>query len=173
MRYILFMNKKQCKCGETNEDNFYKSTRTVCKKCYREKQLKRYYSLDDSGRANLKQKRDEWVSKNYLHYRLTNTRARAKLYGLEFSLDINDLKEMWDNQGGLCYYTGKPMVIGPSERRMHCVSIDRVDSGLGYTRDNVVLCRGIVNLMKNELSIDEFLEIIDQVRNIHPIVSGC
>jgi hypothetical protein len=56
------------------------------------------------------------------------------------------------------------MILGPSARKWQCVSIDRVDSNRGYERENIVLCRGIINLVKNELSIEELLEVIDQIK---------
>jgi hypothetical protein len=166
------MNLKQCECGENNPDNFYKSRKTLCKKCCTERQLKRYYNMSPDQKMAFKSKRDGWIQKNYLHYRLTNSKARAKVNGIPFEIDIEHLKNLWEKQNGICYYTGKQMILGPSKKKWSCVSIDRVNSDLGYTKENTVLCRGIVNLMKNELSISEFLEIIDEIRLMHPLSSG-
>lgn len=44
-------------------------------------------------------------------------------------------------------------------------SIDRIDSNKGYTRDNVVITLGVVNLMKRDLKINEFIELCSQVVN--------
>ena len=37
------------------------------------------------------------------------------------------------------------------------LSLDRIDSSQGYTEDNVQLVCRIVNIMKNDLSVDEFV----------------
>lgn len=43
------------------------------------------------------------------------------------------------------------------------LSIDRIDSTKGYTYDNVVLCRSVCNLIKNDLPMDEFKMIIAEL----------
>ena len=43
------------------------------------------------------------------------------------------------------------------------ISIERIDSNKGYTKDNVVLVAGIVNSMKNDLSQDEFIKTINLI----------
>lgn len=159
------MKNKNCKCGATNEEEFYSYHRHICKKCHTHKQLKKYHSLSPEDKKIKKAKQNEWIKNNYLHYRVINSRARAKEYNIPFNITVEDVKGAWEKQGGKCYYTDQPMVLAPSERRWQSVSIDRIDSSKGYEKDNIVLCRGIVNLVKNELSIDELLEIIDQIKS--------
>jgi hypothetical protein len=45
------------------------------------------------------------------------------------------------------------------------LSIDRINSNLGYLKDNIVLVTAIVNSMKNELSEENFLFLIKQITN--------
>ena len=40
------------------------------------------------------------------------------------------------------------------------VSIDRLDNSKGYIDGNVVLCCAAVNIMKNDLELTEFKELI-------------
>lgn len=42
-------------------------------------------------------------------------------------------------------------------------SLDRIDSSKGYYRENVVLCCNIVNLMKSDMPINEFLGYINEI----------
>jgi len=48
------------------------------------------------------------------------------------------------------------------------ISIDRVNSDLGYSKNNVVLSRWVINHVKNSLSKDEFLTICKQVTKTDP-----
>ena len=157
------MKNKQCKCGATNPEEFYSYHNYICKRCHVQKQIKKYHSLSPEEKRLKKAKQNEWVKNNYLHYRVTGSRARAKECGIPFNITVDDVQEVWEKQGGKCYYTDQPMILGPSPRRWQCVSIDRVDSNRGYEKDNIVLCRGIVNLVKNELSVSELLEIVDNI----------
>jgi hypothetical protein len=158
------MKNKHCKCGATNPEEFYSYHNHTCKKCHIQKQIKKYHSLSPEEKQIKKAKKNEWIKNNYLFYRVNNTRSRAKANNIPFNIAVSDVQEIWEKQGGKCYYTDQPMILGPSPRRWQCVSIDRVDSDRGYEKDNIVLCRGIVNLVKNELSVNELLEIIDQIK---------
>lgn len=43
------------------------------------------------------------------------------------------------------------------------MSVDRKDSSIGYTNDNVVLCLTAVNRMKNDLGEADFYYILNQL----------
>lgn len=69
------------------------------------------------------------------------------------------LEELWQEQGGKCAITGVEMTHVSGEGRVYTnVSIDRVDSTAGYTRDNIRLVCVIVNIMKHTMSDEELLE---------------
>lgn len=57
------------------------------------------------------------------------------------------------------YYTG----IRPKD--YHEYSVDRIDSTKGYVQGNIVITTNIINVMKGEMSIDEFLEKINILYN--------
>lgn len=44
---------------------------------------------------------------------------------------------MWNKQKGKCALTGIPMTVTKSGRTNTNISIDRIDSNKGYTKDNV------------------------------------
>ncbi len=65
----------------------------------------------------------------------------------------DELKFLWDKQGGLCALSGVPMTYEKGKGRLPTnLSIDRKDSSLGYTFDNVQLTCYQANLMKSELT---------------------
>ena len=94
----------------------------------------------------------------YLHDRTRLWERSARLRGLEWSLTRSDVESMLEGQAGLCYYTGLKMVLAPNAPET--VSLDRVDSSKGYTRSNVVLCCSRVNLMKLDMTVLEFREVV-------------
>jgi hypothetical protein len=88
-------------------------------------------------------------------------KTNAASRGLTFDLSLDDLKAMWVTQGGRCWYTGIEMTTTVGDPNK--VSIDRLDSTQGYTRANVVLCTKRINLMKREMSVAEFKDIVGVV----------
>lgn len=67
-----------------------------------------------------------------------------------------------------CYYCG----AAPTENSYGVVSngIDRLDSNGGYSDDNVVPCCRICNIMKNKLSVKDFLKHVSDIY-VHSILA--
>jgi hypothetical protein len=55
----------------------------------------------------------------------------------------------------ICHYTGMPLQLDVNS--YYTASLDRLDSSKGYTADNVVLCCAFINLMKQQLTYDQFI----------------
>ncbi len=72
-------------------------------------------------------------------------------------LSIPDLLNMFEAQKGMCAISGVSMTWGLAERSPNTISIDRIDSNIGYTLDNVQLVCFAVNLMKRDHSSDDFV----------------
>lgn len=78
--------------------------------------------------------------------------------GRECVISVDDLVSMWESQGGLCAITGEQMThIRGKGKIVTNVSVDRIDSSKGYTKDNVHLVCMIVNFMKNSFSYDDLV----------------
>ena len=87
---------------------------------------------------------------------------------LKHTLTKEEFLQAWEEHkvkyGWNCYYTGKPMKIGrklavKGAKKRHStppdlLSIDRFDSNLGYTKDNIVFCRWDANDMKGSITIE-------------------
>lgn len=71
-------------------------------------------------------------------------------------LDAAFLIRMFAAQGGRCAITGIPMTMVRGDLNRMNASIDRIDSKVGYRRDNVQLVCLAVNLMKLDMSMDDF-----------------
>ena len=86
------------------------------------------------------------------------TKRSAKYRGKSFNLTLKQIQSLWDKQKGICYYSGVEMTTETNNPNK--LTIDRMDSTKGYELDNVALCTYRVNLMKREMTITEFKDII-------------
>lgn len=147
-----------CKCGEIDPLQFYKRTKNKCKKCVGIHASASYKNaMTNNEKVMAKRKYNLAYQKdNIFHYRFTAASRRAKDRNIEFDITEEYLKTLYKNQNGCCYYTGIPFNI---DTKHYTWSIDRVDSSKGYVMDNVVLAANIINSMKNELSVNEFIDI--------------
>jgi hypothetical protein len=76
--------------------------------------------------------------------------------GLEFSLTPEFIWKVYLSQDKKCALSG--VDIGwASVGQGHTASIDRIDSSIGYTEDNVWLLHKDVNMMKQSFQVDDFV----------------
>lgn len=98
---------------------------------------------------------------------LKNTCTKAKLRNREFDLNITweYLFELWEEQNGLCAYSGLPLSI--EVNHPHKVSLDRINSKLGYIIGNLQLASSSVNRMKQEFDEDFFVDVCKRIAEKH------
>lgn len=115
-------------------------------------------------------KSPRWTGSVYFSGELINQWKRnAEARDYEWSLTHDDLDDIWEKQDGVCAYSGIELrLYQPGDRRLGkryalTVSIDRIDSSLGYFYDNVHFVHKKVNLMKMDLEETEFLELCHAV----------
>lgn len=94
-----------------------------------------------------------------LFSKLKNLCTKARLRNQEYDpeVDWEYLFELWDQQNGLCAYSGLPLSI--EANHTHVVSLDRVDSSKGYVKGNLQLVSWMVNKMKQDFGEQEFLKV--------------
>ena len=85
---------------------------------------------------------------------LQNAVKSAKKRNQEFSLEIKDVVEFWELQNKICAYSGLEMTLEAG--KLNTVSIERIDSNIGYTKENTILVCQAVNRMKSDFSYDDF-----------------
>ena len=64
------------------------------------------------------------------------------------------MSDKYENQNGLCYYTNLPINFDDGS-----ASLERIDSNIGYIESNVVWVHKNVNIMKRDLSYEEFYNV--------------
>ena len=85
------------------------------------------------------------------NYKYSQYKSGAKKRGIEFNLNIDEFKNLWQQP---CIYCGDDIKT---------IGIDRINSNLGYFRDNVVACCTICNTMKLALPRSLFIEHCNKV----------
>lgn len=92
----------------------------------------------------------------------------AKKRNLQFNITIDDVYKLYDKQNGKCSMTG----IDISFENLN-VSVDRIDSSLGYTLNNIQLVYRPINFMKQNLPNSMFIELCTKVADYHHPQNGC
>ncbi len=152
----------QCtKCPEQDETKFYKNSKTLCRICYKAKVLNRYYSLSTDKKVLYQENVRRWQHTNIFRNRFLQARSRAAKRNIEFSITVETLETLYQKQNGKCFFSG--MALGLTQDRKYVLSVDRLNSSMGYTPDNVVLVCAAINTMKSDLSVDEFIDIVKNV----------
>ena len=94
---------------------------------------------------------------------VANARTRANKKGIPFSITRKDVMDMFEEQKGLCYYSGLPMnVVKSDAKKFHDpfkMSLDCMDPAKGYVKGNVVWCAYCVNALKLKMSEDDMVGI--------------
>ncbi len=117
----------------------------------------------------LRKKEDE---KWFWSYRIAEMRSNAKTRKLKWALSDEQARVIMEKA---CTYCGSP----PTERsrnrqdkvrstvKLRAGSIDRVDSKLGYLKDNCVPSCDLCNRMKSDLTVSGFIDLCERIYAKH------
>lgn len=100
-------------------------------------------------------KKDESYQK-FIRRAHTKLKHGRKKQGIKWDLTPEILIEIYEDQKGLCYLTGRKMThtLGEGVKDTN-ISIDRIDPGRGYEKSNISLCCVRANLIKHKLTNSE------------------
>lgn len=159
----------------------------VCKKCRECKALKHFYRHRNECRTCILKRVRAWVRANpdkrkatarawYANNRegalrsykeqrrrrrgywlAAAARVRARKRGIPFDLDFNEIQRRID--AGKCEVSGLPFDLSARERAWNVPSLDQINPGAGYTKDNVRVVIFGLNLLMGEWGIERGLEI--------------
>jgi hypothetical protein len=147
--------KKCSSCkSELDLSEFFKHSQTFdghhswCKKCCKEGNNKSRAKLNSTieGKASIF---------------LLNARKSAIKRGNEFELEISDIVDMWNEQLNVCPYSGIVMTL--ESGKFNTVSVERIDSKIGYTKDNTILVCSAINRMKSDFEFNQFYDLCKSV----------
>ena len=156
----------------------------VCPKCNTEKTFSEYHKdntkrdghtsyciicAKESARSHYSQNntRSRISKNNYTHYdetqkqilsRLKNLTTKARLRTKwDHNIDFEYLYELWVKQEGRCAYSGLPLSLEANQ--LETLSLDRINSKIGYQKGNVQLVCSMVNRMKQEFCESDFIRM--------------
>ena len=99
---------------------------------------------------------------------------RAKNRGLEFTITIEEAWDLFQAQEGRCALSGAPIKFARSQKSgVQTASLDRRDSTKGYVTGNIQWVHKIVNMMKNTLTDEEFIEWCKTIATFSSGKSSC
>jgi len=100
-----------------------------------------------------------------------NYKRRAKNKKIEFSIPFETFKALTSQNCVYCkseplqeIYQRKSSSDNIEYTKYSYNGLDRIDSSLGYTIDNVVPCCGICNTAKREFPVERLLQWIDRIK---------
>lgn len=162
-RSISNLERKTIKNGKGKSITIYLKT---CEKCGNDFWVpKRFTRFCGRNCSNIHMRKIRDPLEHFFREKLTRVRSNAKARGISLNITWLDIFNQYQNQNGLCYYSRIPMNLsyGVSEFKVcpyNQLSIDRKDSSIGYTKDNIVLSCYCINNFKGDLTVDQFREVL-------------
>lgn len=146
---LLCYSCKQYKpldCFDKNIDKWFRAEKdSRCKECKRNAYLRRKEKNRGSKDLN-----------RLLYERFHGLKDRARKKDIQCNIDLQYLHELWNTQKGLCALSGIPMTYYFDSGQVPTnVSVDRINSNLGYIKGNLQLVCMAVNQMKSDLTIEQ------------------
>lgn len=90
--------------------------------------------------------------------RAAGIRRRCRNKGLPYCDDLTgELRRLWREQEGRCYYTNVEMAVTGYGSDPNAVTVDRLDPKQGYVTGNLVLCSSLANRVKQDMTYEELL----------------
>lgn len=151
-------NERACpRCGKSElVKNFHGG---YCKICYAVWQKENYKAFKDKYGISLSVYRRGRSVEDFIDHLHQKAKKRAKQASLCFSITRDYLIKLFDDQDGKCAITNIPMTFKVGNGRVNTnISIDRIDSNKGYTDDNIWLVCTVVNLMKLNFTMQNFID---------------
>jgi hypothetical protein len=101
--------------------------------------------------------------------------SSARVREIPFDLELEYAWSLFEKQDRRCALSGVPLSFGPRYSPNLTASLDRIDNSKGYVEGNVQWVHKTINIMRNALSIYEFIEWCRQVGDFtrsHPGASS-
>ena len=111
-------------------------------------------------KASKQRKVDNWE-----YYLWLEAKSSSKTRNLSFEILVDDIKDLYKNQGGKCYWFGVELLPSPIPRYPFQPSIDRLDNSNGYVKENIVLSCVVANVGRNCSSLNDWHDFLLSLDN--------
>lgn len=143
---------------EKKLDEFYNrgdrkhAKRSMCIDCHSARRIARYAKAtkDEEFRKQHALCSAEWRKKNIAKAMFIRARSRAKNKNLDFNITIEDIQIP-----EFCPILGIKLEPANGLASDNSPSLDRIDSNLGYIKENIIVCSYRANRIKNDSSFEE------------------
>lgn len=149
----------QCECGELawrNSAVIQSGKSTKCKRCGNK------VYIDETGMVKVN---SIILSKyNQTIQGLPTRKNRGRKPELTFNISVEYLNSLYERQNHICALSG--ISLEPNlnlTMQQQNMSIDRIDSNIGYEEGNIQWVDKRINMMKGSLSNKEFIELCTKV----------
>lgn len=149
-----------CHCSLCNNNNFHvnpaslKIRSTTSCGCRRDQYKK------ITGKLNTNFKGYEGICNKFW----TRIKKNANKRNLVVTCTLKDIWELYLKQYKKCAVTGIPIKFGRTDKpKETTASLDRINSKLGYIKNNIQLVHKDVNIMKNSFDVDYFVNLCRMV----------
>ena len=165
--------KKCTKCEDELSISFFYTTgkkkdespkyNSWCKKCIGKKMASYHHRTWGVEKLQFSASRRTRTVKTFLAYLLSKARRRKSC-----DVTIEQLLQIWHQQSGKCALTGWEMTMQLGKGQISTnASIDRIDSTIGYTNNNVQLVCRAANVAKSNLTQENFVRLCEAVLEKH------
>lgn len=147
----------RCKCGKESMVDAYTLSAGKTKSC-----ISCFNNTTKHGSNNNSWKGYQEIPASWF----TRFRNYAKKKDNCFEINPEDIWKIFLKQGKVCALSGKSIDFvrrGSNGHAEYLASIDRIDSSIGYTLDNIQLVHKDVNIMKNAFRQEHFIEMCKAV----------
>jgi hypothetical protein len=153
-----------CDCGSKKFYGYHNLKKGTIKSCgCKTKQLM------SKAKTGLRKHEGYTLFAPYFMRQLKRHCKRGNDRQLDFTLTIEDLDNIYYEQNGKCYFSGENLVLPDFSlghkytKSKYNVSVDRLDSNLGYHKSNCVLCLSICNQMKMDMTENDFIKMCNKI----------
>ncbi len=163
------MNTKKCKKCKIKQDKklFKKSLRRIdgcgdiCKNCRDEKIINDRKTRYKRDIINYPLRR-QFIERRFVEWKCgCNRRNKRRIkngkLGFSWNISIEDVKSL----PLVCYYTGIELTM--ENYKFNTVSLDRINSEIGYEKGNICFCCSIINEMKSDTNVNYFVSLCEKV----------
>lgn len=169
--------QRSCKnCQKKRNAQYNKEHLEYFKYKGKEAYQKKLNTVENYNKFRYSQKKEEYLTRKFNYERTLNgklknllysARDRAKKYNLEFNIDLEYLVELYNKNKGCCSLTNIEFDVSKNDERYKnshfyptSISLDKINSSEGYTKDNVRLVITAINLALNEFGTEFFENMI-------------
>lgn len=156
-----YMVKCLCDCGNIDYRRLselqkmpFKCCKHCCSKILYPEQRKQRGLFDENG-----------INYSWFNHLKSSDNLKRGGKLILFDLTMQDLYDVLVKQNFKCAYTGEPLNVLNTFKYDSNASLDRIDSEKGYTKDNIQWVTKVVNVMKNDIPHNLFLELCTKIHN--------